>query len=88
VTEPRRLKFCVDGQWIESKTDKYMPVTDSSTGAVIAEAPACTADEVKAAIQAASNAFPAWADRPVAVRTRCCFASSNWSSSTLRTSRS
>ena len=37
-----RKKYCVDGEWRESKTEKWMPVTDSSTGEVIAEVPCCT----------------------------------------------
>ena len=41
-----RKKYCVYGEWRESKTDKWMPVTDSSTGEVIAEVPCCTVEEV------------------------------------------
>ena len=33
------MKYCVGGEWLESKTDKWMEVTDSSTGEVIAEVP-------------------------------------------------
>jgi len=66
----KRLKYSVDGEWRESTTSRYMPVTDSSTGRVIAEAPACTAAEVEEAIQAAAQAFPTWAAKPVAVRTQ------------------
>ena len=68
VAGVKRLKYCVNGEWKESKTDKYMPVTDSSTGKVIAEAPTCTAEEVYEAVAAAKAAFPAWADKPVAQR--------------------
>jgi len=73
MADIRRLKYCVDGEWLESKTDRYMPVTDSSTGEVIAEAPACTAQEVRDAVAAAAAAFPAWADKPIAVRTQVLF---------------
>ena len=48
-----RKKYCVDGVWKESKTDKWMEVTDSSTGEVIAEVPCCTIDEVEEAIASA-----------------------------------
>ena len=48
-----RKKYCVNGEWLESKTDKWMDVTDSSTGEVIAQVPCCTQDEVEAAIAAA-----------------------------------
>lgn len=70
MSEVERLKYGVNGEWKESKTSKYMPVTDSSTGKVFAEAPACTAEEVTEAIEAAAAAFPAWAAKPVAVRTQ------------------
>ncbi|MCE5280532.1 MAG: malonate-semialdehyde dehydrogenase, partial [Deltaproteobacteria bacterium] len=49
----RRLQYCVDNEWRDSKTQKaYMPVTDSSTGEVIAEAPCCTVEEVNSAVAA------------------------------------
>jgi malonate-semialdehyde dehydrogenase (acetylating) / methylmalonate-semialdehyde dehydrogenase len=70
VPEVRNLRYCVDGEWRESKTGKYMPVTDSSTGAVIAMAPACTAEEVSEAVAAAAAAFPGWAEKPITVRTQ------------------
>ena len=73
MSEIRRLKYSADGEWRESKTTRYMPVTDSSTGEVIAEAPACTAAEVTEAIEAAAAAYPAWSDKPVAVRTQVMF---------------
>jgi methylmalonic acid semialdehyde dehydrogenase len=70
-----RKKFCVNGEWRESKTDKYMPVTDSSTGEVIAEVPCCTPEEVNDAITAAQDAFPAWSQMSIAKRTQLMF---NW----------
>ena len=69
----RKMPYCVDGEWKTSKTDKYMPVTDSSTGALIAEVPCCTVEEVEAAIQAAQRAYPAWSDTPVGKRTMIMF---------------
>ena len=64
------LKYCVNGKWIESTTDKYMEVTDSSTGEVFAEAPCCTKGEVEAAIDAAAKAYPAWSNLPMQKRTQ------------------
>jgi malonate-semialdehyde dehydrogenase (acetylating) / methylmalonate-semialdehyde dehydrogenase len=61
---PRKLKYSVNGQWLESKTNKYMDCYDPSTGEVIALAPQCTPEEVESAIQAAKEAFPAWSDTP------------------------
>ena len=68
-----RKKYCVDGEWRESKTEKWMPVTDSSTGEVIAEVPCCTVDEVDSAIASAQAAFPAWSQKSLSARTQMMF---------------
>lgn len=64
-SEPQKLKYCVNNEWKESKTAKYMPVTDSSTGEVIGEAPCCTKEEVMEAVAAAKAAFAKWSTTPV-----------------------
>lgn len=69
----KRLKYCVNGEWRESKTSKYMPVTNSNTGEVMAEAPCCTMEEVNEAIEAANAAFPEWSRTPVQKRTEIMF---------------
>ncbi len=50
MSEVEILKYCIDNDGVESTTEKYMDVTDSSTGEVIAKAPCCTAAEVTSAI--------------------------------------
>jgi malonate-semialdehyde dehydrogenase (acetylating)/methylmalonate-semialdehyde dehydrogenase len=70
---PVKLMYGVGGEWKESKTKKYMPCYDPSTGAVIALAPCCTAEEVEAAVVAAQRAFPAWRDTPVSLRVQVLF---------------
>ena len=62
------LKYFVNGQWLESKTDKYMDIYNPSTGEVIAQTPCCTVDEVNSAIAAANAAFPGWSRTPVMKR--------------------
>ena len=68
-----RKKYCVNGEWLDSKTDTWMPVTDSSTGEVIAEVPCCTREEVESAIAAAQAAFPEWSQRSVTSRAKMMF---------------
>ncbi|MBR4578265.1 MAG: CoA-acylating methylmalonate-semialdehyde dehydrogenase [Oscillospiraceae bacterium] len=68
-----RMKYCVYGEWRESKTERWMPVTDSSTGEVIAEVPCCTQDEVESAIASAQAAFPAWSSLSISKRTQMMF---------------
>ncbi len=73
MSQVKRLKYCVNGQWKESKTQKYMPVTNSSTGELIAEAPCCTLEEINEAIAAAKEAFPKWSRTPVQKRAELMF---------------
>ena len=73
MSEIRRMGYCVGGEWMTSRTDKYMPVTDSSTGEVIAEVPCCTKEECLAAIDAAQKAFPSWSGLSMAKRVQYMF---------------
>ena len=68
-----RKKYCVYGEWRESKTDKWMPVTDSSTGEVIAEVPCCTVEEVDEAITSAQEEFKDWSMLSISKRTQYLF---------------
>lgn len=69
----KRMGYCLDGKWLESETDKYMEITDSSTGEVIAEVPCCTAQEVEAAIASAQEAFESWSKLSLQKRTQYMF---------------
>ena len=68
-----RLRYLVDNEWRASKTAKYMPVMDPSTGKQIAEAPCCTQEEVDSAVAAAARAFPGWRDTPIPTRIQLMF---------------
>jgi len=68
MSEVKKLKIFINGEWMESKTAKYMDVFNPSTGEVMAKAPCCTAEEVDMAVKAASDAFPAWSATPVMKR--------------------
>lgn len=68
-----RLKYLVNGEWRESKTEKYMPIYNPSTGEQIAETPCCTREEVEEAVQAAAAAFPGWSNTPPHKRAQCMF---------------
>ena len=68
-----RLKYLVDGEWLDTESGVYYEITNSSTGEVMAEAPRCTAAEVDSAVAAAAAAFPAWRDTPVTQRVQVMF---------------
>ncbi len=71
--EMKRLRYCIDNEWKESKTDKFMAIMDPSTGVQIAETPCCTNEEVEAVVQSAKAAFPEWSGKPAAIRTQVLF---------------
>jgi malonate-semialdehyde dehydrogenase (acetylating)/methylmalonate-semialdehyde dehydrogenase len=71
--KPKKLKFFLDGEWQDSTSGNYMPVSNSSTGEVMAEAPRCSLEEVNAAVESAAAAFPGWRDTPITVRTQLMF---------------
>ncbi len=65
-----KLKYFVNGQYVESKTDKYYDLHNPSTGEVTGYAPNCTAEEVNAAIAAAKAAYPGWSATPAIKRSQ------------------
>ncbi len=68
MSEIPRLKYFAGGEWLESKTAKYMDIYDPSTGEVIARTPCCTPEEVAYTINCAKEAYPKWRDTPVLKR--------------------
>jgi malonate-semialdehyde dehydrogenase (acetylating)/methylmalonate-semialdehyde dehydrogenase len=73
MSEIRELQYWIDGGWKKSTTTQYMDCYDPSTGEVIARAPRCTPEEVKATITSAKKAFPAWSNTPPNKRVQVLF---------------
>lgn len=63
----------IDGQWRVFPNDGGTPVYNPSTGEIIAECPAGSAELVNEAVQAAAAAYPAWRDTPPLERARLFF---------------
>jgi succinate-semialdehyde dehydrogenase / glutarate-semialdehyde dehydrogenase len=55
------VRLYVNGEWIKASNNQTFPVINPSTGGKIAEVPLGSREEAKKAIQAADEAFPAWA---------------------------
>ncbi|MCL1817432.1 MAG: CoA-acylating methylmalonate-semialdehyde dehydrogenase [Spirochaetaceae bacterium] len=68
-----KLKYCCNGEWRDSKTDKWLDIYDPSKGEVIAQAPVCTKEEVLAVIDAADAAYAKWSKTPIITRTQILF---------------
>ncbi len=73
MAQIKRLKFCINNEWRESATSKYMPVMNPSLGVQIAETPCCTQAEVDEAVAAAAAAFPGWSSTPIPRRIQLMF---------------
>ena len=73
MSDVRRMRYCAGGEWKESKSCEWLPVTDSSTGEVIAEVPTSPREEELEAVEDAAKAFPAWSQESVSRRTQMMF---------------
>lgn len=65
-----KLKYFVNNQFVESKTDKWYDLHNPNTGEVTGQAPCCTNEEVLGAIAAAKAAFPGWSSTPAIKRSQ------------------
>src|SRR5215218_3212601 len=60
VTTPRRLRNFVAGEYVDAAGDAVSDLVDPTTGAVVAQAPVSTAEDVDRAFAAAARAFEGW----------------------------
>ena len=68
-----KLKFFIDGEWIDSQSTAIQQDTNPATDEVIAEFPSATKEEAHAAVKAAHKAFQEWKDVPLRDRARFLF---------------
>jgi len=69
IKEAVKLKNYVGGNWLASKGD-LKDIVNPATQKIIGQVPLSTRDEMKAAINAANEAFPAWRAKPPLERLR------------------
>lgn len=68
MSQVKKLKLFINGEFVESKTTKYSDAYNPNTGEVIAKVPTATQEEVDAAVASAKAAFPSWSATPVTRR--------------------
>ncbi|XP_046582024.1 LOW QUALITY PROTEIN: probable methylmalonate-semialdehyde dehydrogenase [acylating], mitochondrial [Haliotis rubra] len=66
-------KMFIDGQMVESKTDKWIDVNDPATNEVVTRVPECTQDEMNAAVASATEAFKSWSQTTILTRQQIMF---------------
>src|ERR1700680_1575599 len=74
-TDVRTYRMYVNGEWVDSKSNKTFPVYDPATEEVIAQVPDANADDVNRAVTAAKAAFEngPWASTTAQERGRVLF---------------
>src|SRR6266699_1488257 len=58
----------IGGRWVKARATEFFDVHNPAVGEIIGRTPLSTAGDVDAAVQAATQAFPAWRDTPVNAR--------------------
>jgi malonate-semialdehyde dehydrogenase (acetylating) / methylmalonate-semialdehyde dehydrogenase len=71
--EVTQLKNFINGEWVESSSNKYEEVFNPATGEVIAYVPFSTREELDQAVEAAQKAFQSWRKVAVPRRARILF---------------
>ncbi|HSM73457.1 MAG TPA: aldehyde dehydrogenase family protein, partial [Desulfobacterales bacterium] len=68
-----KLKFLIDGEWVDSAATISNTTTNPATGEIIAEFPTATREEARAAVAAAHKGFEAMRRIPLRERARMLF---------------
>lgn len=66
-------KMFIDGQFVESKTTKWIDLHNPATNEVITRVPESTLDEMNAAVASCKTAFKSWRDTTILTRQQCMF---------------
>ena len=66
-------KLFINGEFLESRTDKWIDVHNPATNEVVTRVPCTTQAEMTAAVDAAQTAFLAWSEQSVLSRQRVMF---------------
>ena len=56
-------KIYIDGKWLDSNSDRTIPVLNPTTGGILANIPAGNVIDANSAVDAAFQAFPAWSKK-------------------------
>ena len=65
-----RVPLLINGQFVPSRSEQWRDIVNPATQKLLARVPLATADEVDAAVVAASHAFKTWRKTPIGARAR------------------
>ena len=65
-----RTKNFINGEFVESQTQKWLEVRDPSTQQLLSQVPETTTEEFESAVRAAETAFKTWSRTSILTRQR------------------
>ena len=68
-----KLKFYLNGKWVDSESTRIYEDVNPATGEVIAEFPSATDAEIEAAVHSAQTALSSWGEVPLRDKARYLF---------------
>lgn len=66
-------KMFIDGKFVESKTNDWIPLHDPATNEVVTRIPKCTHEEMQSAVDSAKRAFKTWSQTSIVTRQQLMF---------------
>ena len=73
IQNPQDTPYFVDNQFVQSKTSKWIDLYDPATNNLVTRVPQSTDEELKAAVDSAEKAFPAWRATSILARQQIMF---------------
>ncbi|KAI0379754.1 methylmalonate semialdehyde dehydrogenase [Hypomontagnella monticulosa] len=73
IAQPEDTPYFLDNKFHPSTTDKFIELRDPATNNLVTRVPQMTDDELKAAVDSAQRAFPAWKATSVLARQQIMF---------------
>ncbi|KAK4550379.1 hypothetical protein LTR36_003346 [Oleoguttula mirabilis] len=73
ISQPIDTQMFVDNKFVSSKADQWIDLYDPATNNLVTRVPQSTQEEMKAAVESAQKAFPAWKATSVLARQQIMF---------------
>ncbi|KAI0882742.1 methylmalonate semialdehyde dehydrogenase [Annulohypoxylon maeteangense] len=73
IPQPEDTPYFIDNAFVASKADKFIELRDPATNHLVTRVPQNTDEELRAAVESAQKAFPAWRDTSVLARQQIMF---------------
>jgi len=70
---PDRLRLLINGEWLESESNDFLPVFNPATGETITRVPMASRDELDRAVNSSHEAFEKWKNVPLPDRVQYLF---------------